>query len=327
MPYALDLIRLAASALVAADGRARQSQGALHEPAGGLPRGPRAPAPGRARSRYSTGCARSSPCPTRSARSSGRRSTPRRARWRPRAIARRWPARCPRPASPWTRSVGRRASAVSAGRAGSVVVDWRGAPVVREVKALVPSAWSRARGSDSAPLRCAEIANGRHRALDPWYRFVMPEASAPCHGLVVRRLSPNNRKIEAEDDDAAALLSGQMLEAMGAGACQRARRHSRRGGCNRARSAAPQGRLAAHDSAGDGGGNHARARGVEGARTRQNAKAPKARRKRLGPVTAPAGTARSGAAPPRCGVCGSAPSRGRPRSISASAACRARDQP
>ncbi len=94
-------------------------------------------------------------------------------------------------------------------------VDWRGAPVVREVKALVGSAWSRARGSDSAPLRCAEIANGRHRALDPWYRFVMPEASAPCHGLVVRRLSPNNRKIEAEDDDAAALLSGQMLEAMG----------------------------------------------------------------------------------------------------------------
>jgi hypothetical protein len=33
--------------------------------------------------------------------------------------------------------------------------------------------------------------------------------------LVVRRLSPNNRKIEADDEDAATLLSGQMLGAMG----------------------------------------------------------------------------------------------------------------
>jgi Ser/Thr protein kinase RdoA (MazF antagonist) len=93
--------------------------------------------------------------------------------------------------------------------------EWRGAPVIREAKALVPSAWSRAHGNATAPLRCAEAAGGRHRAPDPWYRFLTPEAGSPHAGLVVRRLSPNNRKIEADDEDAATLLSGQMLGAMG----------------------------------------------------------------------------------------------------------------
>jgi uncharacterized protein (DUF2252 family) len=85
--------------------------------------------------------------------------------------------------------------------------EWRGAPVVREAKALVPSAWTRARGSDHAPMRCAEIAAGRYRAPDPWYRM--------AEGLVVRRLSPNNRKIEADDDGVAVLLTQDMLRTMG----------------------------------------------------------------------------------------------------------------
>jgi hypothetical protein len=99
--------------------------------------------------------------------------------------------------------------------------EWRGAPVVREAKALVPSAWSRARGAEHAPIRCAEIANGPYRAMDPWYRIVMPEArlrhdpEARLDGLVVRRLSPNNRKIEAESDDVDALLTDEMLRTMG----------------------------------------------------------------------------------------------------------------
>ena len=38
--------------------------------------------------------------------------------------------------------------------------QWRGATVVREAKAVLPSAWTRARGDDHAPIRCAEIANG-----------------------------------------------------------------------------------------------------------------------------------------------------------------------
>ena len=66
-----------------------------------------------------------------------------------------------------------------------------------------------------------EIATGRHRAPDPWYRV--------ADGIAVRRLSPNNRKIGAdkaidpEDDEGGAegklgrdvLLGRRMLEAMG----------------------------------------------------------------------------------------------------------------
>jgi hypothetical protein len=85
------------------------------------------------------------------------------------------------------------------------VADWCGAPVVREAKALVPSAWRRANGGGSK-LRCAEIACGRHRAIDPWLGF--------DGSLATRRLSPNNRKIEA-DDDVSVLLGPDMLEAMG----------------------------------------------------------------------------------------------------------------
>ena len=86
------------------------------------------------------------------------------------------------------------------------ISDWRGAPVVREAKALVPSGWLRAHGKAKGKIRCEEIAKGRYRAIDPWYRIE--------DSIAVRRLSPNNRKIEA-DDETEALLSPQMLEAMG----------------------------------------------------------------------------------------------------------------
>ena len=51
-----------------------------------------------------------------------------------------------------------------------------------------------------------EIANGRYRAIDPWHHIK--------DGIVVRRLSPNNRKIEAETSDFR-LHSTKMLKAMG----------------------------------------------------------------------------------------------------------------
>jgi hypothetical protein len=86
--------------------------------------------------------------------------------------------------------------------------DWRGAQVVREAKALLPSAWGLSKGRDAkAPIRCGEAAGGRYRPVDPWFRIETD--------IVVRRLSPNNRKIEA-DDDAGVLLAPAMLEAMGA---------------------------------------------------------------------------------------------------------------
>ena len=85
--------------------------------------------------------------------------------------------------------------------------SWRGGPLLREGKALVPSGWTRAHG-DGARLRLNDIALGKYRAPDPWYK-----ASG---NLLIRRLSPNNRKIDVEDRrDAARLLHPDLLWAMG----------------------------------------------------------------------------------------------------------------
>ena len=56
-------------------------------------------------------------------------------------------------------------------------------------------------------MRCAEIATGKYRAPDPWY--------ALSHGdLVVRRLSPNSRKLEFKTHGDV-LLTPKMLRSMG----------------------------------------------------------------------------------------------------------------
>jgi hypothetical protein len=68
------------------------------------------------------------------------------------------------------------------------LAQWQGAPVVREVKAALPSAWTRANGGSRA-LNCFKIAAGRHRAPDPWFGLK--------DGIVVG-VSPNNRKLDAE---------------------------------------------------------------------------------------------------------------------------------
>lgn len=85
------------------------------------------------------------------------------------------------------------------------VVDWQGAPIVREAKALLPSAWSFAHGKRNARIYAGELAAGRYRSPDPWQQV--------ADGIVTRRLSPNNRKIEATRD---IRLHGQkMLSVMG----------------------------------------------------------------------------------------------------------------
>jgi hypothetical protein len=84
---------------------------------------------------------------------------------------------------------------------------WHGAPLVREAKAMVPSGWIRAHGG-SPRLRCKEIATGRHRAPDPWYELK--------GGVAVRRLSPNNRKLDLTAVDGVShLVNPEMLHAMG----------------------------------------------------------------------------------------------------------------
>lgn len=101
----------------------------------------------------------------------------------------------------------RTAGAGSLGRPRFVgIAQWRGAPVVREAKAALPSAWTRVKGRGARTLRCYEIATGTYRAPDPWY--ALPD------GVVVRRLSPNNRKLDAETHPLD-LVGEKMLRVMG----------------------------------------------------------------------------------------------------------------
>ena len=68
------------------------------------------------------------------------------------------------------------------------------------------SGWTRAHGRQDERLRVQDIADGRFRAPDPWF--------SANNKVVVRRLSPNNRKIEV-DVQPDKLLSRSMLRAMG----------------------------------------------------------------------------------------------------------------
>ncbi len=99
------------------------------------------------------------------------------------------------------------AGAGSLGRPRWVAVaSWKGAPAVREAKALLPSAWTSMAGMTDADLRCGHAATGPFRSCDPWYRVE--------GDLVLRRLSPNNRKLDSEKEKGP-LLSPDMLRAMG----------------------------------------------------------------------------------------------------------------
>ncbi|HEY4249999.1 MAG TPA: DUF2252 family protein [Roseomonas sp.] len=84
--------------------------------------------------------------------------------------------------------------------------EWRGGPVLREAKLLAQSAWALHHAPRSTAIRVAEIAGGRFRAPDPRYRVK--------DDILVRRLSPNSRKIEVKQS-AIELLSPRMLAAMG----------------------------------------------------------------------------------------------------------------
>ncbi len=86
------------------------------------------------------------------------------------------------------------------------VDDWRGGPIVREAKALLVSGWYRIHSPINDTIHCAALASGPYRAPDPWY--------AVNDRIVVRRLSPNNRKIDA-DEAAFAQASAAVLETMG----------------------------------------------------------------------------------------------------------------
>jgi hypothetical protein len=205
MPYALDLVRLAASALLANPSRGATTAEMCAAVLEGYAQGLRAPRPivldrdwawlrellavsdkQRAKFWSKIEAARHAPAP---------------ARYR-QALAEAMPqARL----DMWTAQ--RIAGTGSLGRPRWIgVAEWQGAPVVRELKVVFVSAWTLARGRGSKTIRCEDIANGKYRAKDPWYRL--------RDNVVLRRLSPNNRKVEAEKEGVS-LRTSDMLHAMG----------------------------------------------------------------------------------------------------------------
>ncbi len=83
---------------------------------------------------------------------------------------------------------------------------WRGGLVVREAKALVPSAWKWAASVAGADRLLLNMATSRYRAPDP---FLAVRA-----GSVIRRLAPDSVKIDLSAQDALA-YGPKLLSAMG----------------------------------------------------------------------------------------------------------------
>ncbi|MFO1105792.1 MAG: DUF2252 family protein [Amaricoccus sp.] len=84
---------------------------------------------------------------------------------------------------------------------------WRGGAIVREAKALVPSAWDWAASRPGPVGQFLVLATGRYRAPDPFL--------AISAGYVIRRIAADSRKIDI-GDAAERALDGDLLRAMGA---------------------------------------------------------------------------------------------------------------
>jgi Uncharacterized protein conserved in bacteria (DUF2252) len=87
------------------------------------------------------------------------------------------------------------------------VAYWRGGQVLREAKALVPSAWTWANGRKKSPKsNFLALANGQYRAPDPFLHV--------RHGFIFRRIAADSQKIEL-GNDAGNKLHLNLLRAMG----------------------------------------------------------------------------------------------------------------
>ena len=85
------------------------------------------------------------------------------------------------------------------------VAFWRGGQVLREAKALVPSAWTWANGGKSKASHFLALANGKYRAPDPFL---------DAHDkFIFRRIAADSRKIELVD--AGGSIRVNVLQAMG----------------------------------------------------------------------------------------------------------------
>lgn len=127
--------------------------------------------------------------------------------------------------------------------------EWCGGRVLREAKAVVPSAWLWAHDESKAAkarLQFVDLSGGRYRAPDPWL--------LERHGFIFRRISPDSRKIDLDQQDQAD-LNPRRLAAMGfdLGAIHAAAKRSQRRAVREHLAALPRDWLsaAAHDAAQD----------------------------------------------------------------------------
>ena len=124
----------------------------------------------------------------------------------PRKVAKSLTGRLPKDAKN-IRFRSRVAGGGSLGRPRYVAVAfWRGGHILREAKALVPSAWTWANGGKSKASHFRKVANGKYRAPDPFLEV---------HGkFIFRRLAADSRKIELADVGSSTIKI-IILEAMG----------------------------------------------------------------------------------------------------------------
>ncbi len=106
------------------------------------------------------------------------------------------------------RFASRRKGGGSLGRPRFVAVaTWRGGKLVREAKALVPSAWDWVHDTKGLQQSAfMDLASGKYRAPDP---ILQTHA-----GFIVRRVAADSRKVEL-GDHAGDRLTLKLLEAMG----------------------------------------------------------------------------------------------------------------
>jgi len=102
----------------------------------------------------------------------------------------------------------RRKGGGSLGRPRFVAVAyWHGGQILREAKALVPSAWTWAHGGDAPQEEYfLMLSNGKYRAPDP---FLKTEKK-----FIIRRIAADSEKIDL-GDAAGAKLHIKLLRAMG----------------------------------------------------------------------------------------------------------------
>jgi hypothetical protein len=80
------------------------------------------------------------------------------------------------------------------------LADYRGGPLAREAKAVLPTCWDR----NAAPGAFYPLAFGPYRSPDPWLR--------PLGAVVVRRLGANSRKLDLAEHKTA--VRRRVLSAM-----------------------------------------------------------------------------------------------------------------